>query len=151
LGPPSSVAEAYLVNNIAPSRRGGWWLAALHGLFRLFNNGRVVRYTPANGLPDDFIETVIEDRSGRIWAGSRNRGFCQIREQPSENGQVIERCYSTADGLPENDVRAIFQSLDNTFWIGTSGGLSEFHPERMKHPFHNYTGSNGLSDQHILK
>src|SRR5262249_31430959 len=94
---------------------------------------------------------VIEDRSGRIWAGSRNRGFCQIREQPSENGQVIERCYSTADGLPENDVRAIFQSLDNTFWIGTSGGLSEFHPERMKHPFHNYTGSNGLSDQHILK
>jgi ligand-binding sensor domain-containing protein len=74
LGPPSRVADAYLVNNIAASRRGGWWLAALHGLFRLFDDGRVVHYTRANGLPDEFVETVMEDRSGRVWAGSRSPG-----------------------------------------------------------------------------
>jgi ligand-binding sensor domain-containing protein/two-component sensor histidine kinase len=151
LGPPSGKAEDFAINNLAASAQGGWWLAGINGLFRLFENGGVTRYAFANGLPHDFIDTVMEDHSGRIWAATRGHGFCQVRERPDSDGRIVERCYSTADGLPSDDVRAILQTSEGEFWIGTAEGLSEFDPVSAERPFRNYAGPNGLSDQYILK
>jgi ligand-binding sensor domain-containing protein len=147
IGLPEEMREGGLVNNLSPSRRGGWWIAARYGLFRLSTEGRSERITSAEGLADNFVETVYEDPSGCVWAGTRTGGFCAVR--PTTSGYTVKRCYSVADGLPDNDVRSILQSTDRTFWIGTAAGLSEFHAERTR--FRNYAASNGLSDIHILK
>jgi signal transduction histidine kinase/ligand-binding sensor domain-containing protein len=150
LGLPAAAYEGQLVNNIVASARGGWWLATRNGLYRLFEDGQVASWR-ATETSEDFVETVYEDRSGRVWAGTRIGGFCQIL-QPSAPGKLTAaRCYSTADGLPSNDVRALLQTSDGTFWVGTRGGLSEFYPDRITSPFHNYSGSSGLNDQYILK
>jgi ligand-binding sensor domain-containing protein/two-component sensor histidine kinase len=151
IGLPKEMMEGGLVNNLSPSRRGGWWIAARYGLYHLSPEGRWERFTSAQGLPDNFVETVYEDRSGRVWAGTRTGGFCALRPAPAPGGRIVERCYSVADGLPDNDVRSVLQSADETFWIGTAGGLSEFHPDSYGPPFRNYSAANGLSDPHILK
>jgi ligand-binding sensor domain-containing protein/two-component sensor histidine kinase len=151
IGLPNEMWEGGLVNNLSPSRRGGWWIAARYGLCHHSSEGRWERFTSAQGLPDNFVETVYEDRSGRVWAGTRTGGFCAVRPAPAPGGRVVDRCYSVADGLPNNDVRSILQSADETFWIGTAGGLSAFHPGSHGPLFLNYSVTNGLSDSHILK
>jgi signal transduction histidine kinase/ligand-binding sensor domain-containing protein len=151
LGPASGKTEDFVINNVVASAQGGWWLAGIRGLFRLYEDGRVTRYASANGLPDNFIDTVTVDHLGRIWAATRVHGFCQVRERPDPKGRIVERCYSTLDGLPSNDVRTILQTSDGVFWIGTAGGLSEFDPESPQRPFRNYGGPQGLSDPYVLK
>ena len=151
IGLPKGVMEGGLVNNLSASRQGGWWIATRYGLFRLSREGRVERITSARGLPDNFVETVYEDRAGRIWTGTRTGGFCNVRSTSSTEGGAVERCYSVRDGLPNNDVRSILQSADGALWIGTAGGLSEFHSSSRGPRFRNYTVADGLSDSHILK
>ena len=34
----------------------------------------------------------------------------------------VSRLYSTADGLPSNQIRALEEDRDGTLWIGTFGG-----------------------------
>jgi signal transduction histidine kinase/ligand-binding sensor domain-containing protein len=150
IGLPREMREGDLVNNLSPSRHGGWWIAARYGLFHLSTEGQSESITSGQGLPDDFAEAVYEDRSGRIWVGTRTGGFCLVRPTPA-SGCMVERCYSVPDGLPDNDVRSILQSADGTFWVGTAAGLSEFHPDCPGQRFRNYTAVNGLSDSHILK
>lgn len=144
--------EPRLVNNLAVDRRGWLWVGARTGLYRRFGDGRFERYTTRNGLPDNFVSEMLEDRSGRWWVATRLGGFCRLAAQPEQSGRAIERCYSTRDGLPHNDVRSIFQSSDGRMWIGCILGLSEFNPEAQPgRLFHNYTTGNGLSEQQIYK
>jgi ligand-binding sensor domain-containing protein/signal transduction histidine kinase len=151
IGLPKELVEGSMVNNISFSPRGGWWIAARHGLIHLSAEDHSNGITYAQGLPSDFVETIYEDRSGRYWAGTRTAGLCEIGQSVILGGPVVKRCYSVRDGLADNDVRSILQSADGTYWIGTASGLSEFHPERPKPQFRNYTAANGLSDSHILK
>jgi signal transduction histidine kinase/ligand-binding sensor domain-containing protein len=149
IGLPRNVYEGTLINNLAFDRNGTLWIAARYGLFRRLPGGKAERYTTAHGLPDDFIETMFQDREGRWWIGTRSRGFCSIVAKPEPGRPVTARCYTTSDGLPQNDVRSIFQSSLGTLWVGTVGGLSEFEPRASS--FRNYTTANGLSGAVIYK
>jgi ligand-binding sensor domain-containing protein/signal transduction histidine kinase len=153
IGLPRNAYEGGLVNNLAFDRHGTLWIAARHGLFRRFPDGRAERYTAADGLPEDFTETVFQDQHGGWWVGTRVGGFCSVAADPKPSRRVVERCYSTADGLAANEVRSIFQSSFQSstgrLWIGTTGGLSEFDPSGPR--FRNYTSANGLSTAVIYK
>jgi ligand-binding sensor domain-containing protein len=149
IGLPRNAYEGMLVNNLAFDRDGTLWIAARHGLFRRLPDGRSERYTMAQGLPENFMETVFHDQRGGWWVGTRGRGFCSIVADPEPGRPVTSHCYSTADGLPQNDVRSIFQSSIGRLWIGTTGGLSEFDPGGPR--FRNYTAANGLSTAVIYK
>ncbi len=61
---------------------------------------------------------------------------------PTAAGEACR--YTTADGLASDFVvGGIYQSADGRIWIGTDGGLSEFHDGR----FRNYTTAQGLSNK----
>jgi ligand-binding sensor domain-containing protein/signal transduction histidine kinase len=149
VGLPRNTFLGTLVNNIALDGEGTLWIAARHGLFRRLRDGRSERYIDAQGLPDNFVETVFQDHGGRWWIGTRGRGFCSLVSDPEPGRRVTAGCYSTADGLPGDDVRSIFQSSTGALWIGTIGGLSEFNPSGSR--FRNYTTANGLSAAVIYK
>jgi diguanylate cyclase (GGDEF)-like protein len=71
---------------------------------------------------DGLVYFLEFDASGRLWAGT---------EQGVDlwNGSRWSH-YDTSDGLAWNDcdLNGFAQSSDGIVWIGTSGGLSEFHP-----------------------
>src|SRR5712691_11378582 len=61
---------------------------------------------------------------------------------PTAAGEACR--YTTADGLAGDFVLGgIYQSADGRIWIGTDGGLSEFHDGR----FRSYTTAQGLSNK----
>jgi ligand-binding sensor domain-containing protein/signal transduction histidine kinase len=149
VGLPRHGFQGSLVNNLAWDGDGTLWIAARYGLFRRLRDGRSEHYTTAHGLPDNFVELVLQDRGGRWWIGTRGRGLCSLVSDPKPDVRVTTGCYSTANGLPGNDVRSIFQSPAGALWIGTIGGLSQV--EAGIPGIRNYTTANGLSSEVIYK
>jgi ligand-binding sensor domain-containing protein len=143
--------EPRLVNDFSFDQSGTLWIAARTGLYRRLRDGSAERYTTHQGLPENFIGTVVQDRGGRLWISTRDHGFCSLRSEPDPL-HVIERCFSVRDGLPHNDVRSILQSSDGKMWIGTVGGLSEFVAGQAEGTrFRNYTTANGLSEIQVYQ
>jgi signal transduction histidine kinase/ligand-binding sensor domain-containing protein len=57
------------------------------------------------------------------------------------------RTYTTADGLPGNQVRSIVQDGNGTLWLGTSGGLARFNGQG----FRTFTAADGLANHSVRK
>lgn len=143
-----AVYEGSLMNNLLFDRKGTLWVASRSGLYHRLSNGGWERYSRDHGLPDLFIETLLEDRAGRLWIGARSVGACLLVPEPDTTRRVVERCHSTQDGLPANDVRSLLQTQDSHLWIATVSGLSELQPSGH---IVTYTTTNGLSDSTIYK
>jgi ligand-binding sensor domain-containing protein/signal transduction histidine kinase len=143
-----AVYEGSLMNNLLFDRKGTLWVASRTGLYHRLSSGSWERYSRDHGLPDLFIETLLEDRGGRLWIGARSVGACLLVPEPDTTRRVVERCYSTQDGLPANDVRSLLQTQDSHLWIATVSGLSELQPSGH---IVTYTTTSGLSDSTVYK
>jgi len=70
-----------------------WIRSYADGLRRLSSRGRRERFTVREGLSNDFVECVFEDREGNIWIGTQNglnrlrpTNFVPVRDQNIVNG-----------------------------------------------------------------
>jgi ligand-binding sensor domain-containing protein/signal transduction histidine kinase len=111
-----------VIYSITGGRNEIWIGTQYNGLKRLgFTAGRMVdeTYTQANGLAENSVIAVYQDRTGAVWAGTLTRGISKFKE-----GKFVT--YSTADGLASNTVSAILETRDGTMWFATPNGLSAF-------------------------
>lgn len=135
-------------------RRGALWIGTqASGLFRLLPNGQVEHFTTANNLSSNNIVSLLEDKNGRIWAGMRfydnySGGLCLLVAEPNVNQKIVERNYTTNDGLPTNWVSALYQTSDGKFWVGTTGGLCLWQ-DSGDSVCKTYTAKNDLCDAEI--
>ncbi len=74
------------------------------------------RVTEANGLPDDGVRQLAEDREGALWVGTEG-GLARL-------GRSGMRSYGESEGLPDHQVDALAADPDGTLWVGTFGGLA---------------------------
>jgi ligand-binding sensor domain-containing protein len=81
-------------------------------------NGIVTTVSEDEGLSDDLVHSVYEDRAGTVWAGTFRGGLNRIDDAGI-------RHYTEADGLPSGRVWSIRESSqrDGRMWLGTPGGL----------------------------
>jgi ligand-binding sensor domain-containing protein/signal transduction histidine kinase len=149
IGAPTDLYEGALINSIFLDSRKTLWAASRSGLYRRERRGSWERYQVPHKVPEDFFDMVAEDRDGGLWAATRRLGVCSLIPNPKQAADAISRCYSTADGLPSNDVRSIYQSSDNRLWIGTASGLSELTSSAGRVRFQNFTTEHGLSGSAI--
>jgi ligand-binding sensor domain-containing protein/signal transduction histidine kinase len=112
------------------------WVGTPDGLTRI-EDGRLTRFTTANGLPDDFVRSLYTDTDGTLWIGTRNGLAHLVR------GTFTS--YSRLDGLGSDVIGAILRSRSGALWVGTLGGLSRLTRSR----FRTYTRQNGLSGDAI--
>ena len=115
---------------IIKDRHGAMWIGTDgSGLFRLLPNGDVEQFSQADGLPDNIISTLHEDKNGRIWVGLRPHivaGLVLLVPEPRKNQNIVERHYTIKDGLPADWILDLFESSDGKFWVGTTRGLCEW-------------------------
>ncbi len=97
---------------------------------------------PIYSLPEPFsIHTILEVPSGEIWAGT-DTGI-QIFDRVTLRHIVS---LTTADGLADNRVQALYRDEDNRIWIGTADGVSLFQSDRFERTL---TASDGLNSNNI--
>jgi ligand-binding sensor domain-containing protein len=69
------------------------------------------------GLQEQRVLALAFDRGGDLWVGLHDRGLVRL------HAGALAATFTTKDGLPSDDVRAIFPARDGTLWIGTFHGL----------------------------
>lgn len=92
-------------------------------------NVEIKFYTVEDGLPDNAIESILEDESGNLWIGtSTGISFFNIREEQFTN-------FTVADGLSGSSFNssAAFKSSEGIMFFGCTNGLNCFDPQRIKH------------------
>ena len=93
-----------------------------------FRDGRFVSYTRDDGLGDNTVFGILEDRLGRLWI-STNSGL--VRFDPTADRWVL---YDVRDGLQdvEFSAGAYHRSSSGNMFFGGSRGFNVFHPERFE-------------------
>lgn len=79
-------------------------------------------YSVADGLAGDQITTIVQDRQGFLWIGTRT-GLSRF-------DGVSFRSFDTRDGLPHAGVHAIVEDDSGSLWFGTGGGLVRMRGRR---------------------
>jgi ligand-binding sensor domain-containing protein len=103
-----------LIRNIFVDSKNRIWLASKNGV-TLIENKNITVFHEYNGLPNENIETIFEDREGNIWFGTDGSGTFRYTSD-----EFIT--YTTSNGLSSNYAMTILQDDNQRYWIGTYGG-----------------------------
>ena len=114
---------------VAPAAEGITWLGSPIGLIKTWiedGSRQWFTYSTDNSkIPDTWVNTVIIDKQGKIWAGTKYGGIY--------TAPPFEAVYNRAkDGLPSDDITASAIAGDGTVWFAhnpgnlTGAGLSYF-------------------------
>lgn len=115
------------------------WIGTSNGLNKLIiDNSELVTdigklnvsvkvYTTEDGLPDNSVKSIVEDKDGNLWIGTAN-GLSKFN--PAE-GSFIN--YSNADGLNGTDFNssAVITTSDGMILLGSNKGLNIFYPSEI--------------------
>ena len=75
------------------------------------------RFTADDGLPDTKIECLYQDRRGRMWIGTSDRGIACFDNKTFAT-------FTHEEGLSGNRVYSIVEDTDGRIWLGTNHGLT---------------------------
>ncbi len=99
------------------------------GLFRFDKkNYRLINYSTKEGLPNNIVQSIIEDSQGNLWIGTSD-GLC-IFNPKTEKIQIFIK----EDGLSGNEFNqnSLIRLSDGRLAIGSTKGLDIFSPENIQ-------------------
>ena len=94
--------------DILEDRQGRMWLATIGSGVICLDGGQARTWRVQDGLPSDYITSVLEDDQGHIWLGSHG-GVCRY------DGETFTQC-----PLPEAQhgwITAIYEDRDGILWF----------------------------------
>ncbi|MBI5215294.1 MAG: hypothetical protein HY960_06035 [Ignavibacteriae bacterium] len=113
--------------------QGTLWIGTTEGLTRL-SNGTFTSWTKKDGLTHEFVWSLWESQSGKLFLGTHGGGLCEF------DGKKFVP-FTTSNGLSSDLVWSIFEDREGLLWIGTNGGGLN----RLKNAlFTAYTSLHGL-------
>jgi diguanylate cyclase (GGDEF)-like protein len=104
------------VTSIAQTANGYLWLGTLEGLVR-FDGARFTLFNTRNtpAFAHNMVVELLVDRQDRLWVATSGGGMLVMR-----HGEFVQ--LTTKQGLPSDQVSAIFEDARGKIWIGTDGG-----------------------------
>lgn len=139
---PSSLSND-VVTSIKEASNGELWIGTLSGLDRYnpqtdgfdhFKNNSF----DANSLSSDAISVIFEDSHGQLWIGTGAFGVegsgLNLFDPATGKAIHFQHDDSNPHSLSSNNISAIYEAPDGTFWIATGGfslqggGLNQFDP-----------------------
>jgi ligand-binding sensor domain-containing protein len=114
------------INGISTDNEHTVWIATYgNGLF-VKTKDQVLHFSASNGLAAGEIYCMKPAAGSMVWLGTdEGLSSCQLN-----NGQVVIKNYTTANGLPDQIVQALAVDSKNDVWVGTySAGVCMFDPQ----------------------
>jgi ligand-binding sensor domain-containing protein/two-component sensor histidine kinase len=142
IGPDERIVDPCL-NCVAITPDGRVWAGGHNGLYYQSvadgpDHPVTLRHlTKKDGLPIDRVNALLIASDGQVWAGTHN-GIAVVT--PRVDGGVEIQCYSTADGLAEEEIYCLAQDGEENIWVGTGRGAQKI----SHHGFVSFTDSDGL-------
>ncbi len=124
---PNLVTDDPSIVSIMQDRRGFVWLGALNGGLYRYDGSQVVKFLnnpkDDNSLPGERVNTLYEDETGAIWAGTTH-GLARFNPNTSN----FTRYASSKAPGKHQVIRKIISDGKGGMWLGTWGGLQHFTP-----------------------
>ncbi len=90
--------------------RNGVWLATTRGL-KLWDGQRFLRWGVENGLSENALTTMAEDKDGNLWVGTQSRGALRVARRTGFAS------FTAADGLIDAPVLSLFEGADGALHV----------------------------------
>ena len=114
----ANLSSAFTYYSYLKDKENNIWIASNRGLFK-YNGKDFQWFTQKNGLVNDNIWKIFQDRENNLWFASKENGISKL-----ESERFL--MYTVKDGLINNEISRIFQSKDGRYWIGSPKGLSMY-------------------------
>lgn len=111
--------------------RGWTWAGTSDGLELFTDNEQASRiFYCENGLSNNFVQAIHEDRHHDIWVTTSN-GISRIHVNPDSH-DISFTNFNRQDGALEGEYmqRAVFEASDGTLYFGGIDGFNVFRPDR---------------------
>ena len=148
-----------VVNDLLETRQGSYWVATAGGLCRFDQHGnhragfgdgpnapaaRFTVYSPNDDARSKYVLSLLQDRSGVVWCGTRN-GLYRVEAAGNEVNLA-----SVDLGIPAHFesrfIECLLEDRVGSLWIGTASGLYRRWPDGRVEA---YTRREGLPDNII--
>lgn len=85
-------------------------------------------YSSRQGFPDNLIESILDDRNGNLWIGTK-AGLSKFNKA---TGTIMT--FNRNNGLNSDNFRheSAYRADNGTMYFGTCDGLVSFHPDSIK-------------------
>lgn len=95
------------------------WVGTNNGLNKMTPKGEIFKYTTDDGLPNNFIITLLNSQNNGLYVGTFGGGLGVFKDN-------IFSVFDTTNGLSGNKVISLFEDSNQDIWIGTSNsGLNK--------------------------
>ena len=100
-------------------RERSLWFGTPAALYRAAN-GKLDRFTIADGLPPGGVRAIAGTGNGQLWIGGDGGGLARFAAGRFER-------FTARDGLSDDAVMALLEDREGSLWVGTqTGGLNRF-------------------------
>jgi len=114
------------VNCLHEDVHGDIWVGTYFGGLSVFHRatGQWTTYTRKDGLPNDNVTGILEDKQGNLWISTGNG----LSRYPGF------RTYTRTDGLAANEFNynSYYKSSDGELFFGGYNGVTAFYPDRIE-------------------
>ncbi|GAB4415494.1 MAG: hypothetical protein OHK0039_24120 [Bacteroidia bacterium] len=107
---------AYQMRSAVVDDEGNIWFGTDGGGVRKITEGVFERYGIEENFSSNLAKSFLEDRQGRIWTSTRDRGINVF------GGDRVQQTYTVSDGLGGDDICSSFADRDGRFWFASYNG-----------------------------
>ena len=126
----------YETRALLVDQHGAVWVGTTGGGLIRYLGEVATQFRQADGLADDFVMSLAEDREGSLWVGTRN-GLNQFSDFKIPT-------FGKTEGLTASANICVCASRRGGLWVGTSTGLDFFDGHA-----HFYATNSGLKNLYI--
>ena len=132
------------VRAVCPGRDDTLWMGTDRGLACInagVTNGYYQQsrlFTKTDGLSDNIVNTVLEDRAGNLWIGTYS-GLNRLTR-----GNLLTEYNS--QGYAFDIVNCLYEDQEGNIWVGDRNGLNRLTPKR----FTTFTRNDGLTQENVM-
>ena len=125
--------------DIVENPKGSLWIATTSNRLINIENEIITEYKLEKGIEVNYLDDLFVDSEKKLWIGNSygltvlaNNNFYKI---------------SVNDGLPDSQIRRLFQDREGNYWVGTkTEGITRI----SRSNFSNFSQSDGLLNSQIL-
>lgn len=132
---------------------GNLWFITRHKGIYLYDGSSFTNFSTIDGLPNDNITSIMEDKDGLLWFGYSG-GLCSYDRKTfthvpipytDTTGVWLDKVYPIVN---PNEVMSILQDKNGIFWLGTNGAgvyrYDRFAEEKGGKKFTQYLSNVGM-------